>query len=94
MARDTEGAERQVTKAGDNTLGRLSEVLFEELERLNSMDVTDDKEGAMAEIARAKAIQGMAKELNASARTVLDTAQLRAEWAGSRVARTPRMLEG
>lgn len=82
-----------MTKAGDNTLGRLSEVLFAELERLNGMDM-GDREAASAEIERAKAIQGVAKELNASAKTILDTAQLRAEWAGSRAARTPRMLEG
>jgi hypothetical protein len=80
-------------KAGENTLGRLSEVLFEELERLNAMD-TSDREAASAEIERAKAIQGVARELNSSAKTILDTAQLRAEWAGSRMARTPRMLEG
>lgn len=80
-------------KAGENTLGRLSEVLFEELERLNAMDM-GDREAASAEIERAKAIQGVARELNVSAKTILDTAQLRAEWAGSRMARTPKMLEG
>lgn len=82
-----------MTKTGENTLGRLTEVLFAELERLDAMDA-GDREAASAEIERAKAIQGVAREINSSAKTILDTAQLRAEWAGSRAARTPRMLEG
>ena len=78
---------------GANSLGRLNEVLFAELERLDALDVTD-QEALNAEVARSKAIQGMAREINTSARTVLDTAELRAEWAGAKFANTPKLLEG
>lgn len=76
-----------------NTLGRLNEILFAELERLNALDATD-KDALEAEVERSKAVQGVAKEINTSARSVLETARLRAEWAGAKQARTPKMLEG
>lgn len=82
-----------MAKAGDNTLGRLNEVLFAELERLNALDVADD-EALKAEIERSKAVQGVAREINTSARSVLDTVRLRAEWAGAKVAQPSRLLEG
>lgn len=80
-------------RTGANTLGRLSEVLFEELERLNSID-PGDRDAIDAEIKRSKAVQGVAREINESAKTVLDTARLRAEWAGAKTAATPKLLEG
>lgn len=76
-----------------NTLGRLNEVLFAELERLNALDVSD-ADALQAEIERSKAVQGVAKEINTSARSVLETAKLRAEWAGARVAQPSKLLEG
>lgn len=79
--------------AGENTLGRLNEVLFAELERLNALDVSD-VDALQAEIERSKAVQGVAKEINTSARSVLETAKLRAEWAGARVAQPSKLLEG
>ena len=78
---------------GDNTLGRLNEVLFAELERLDAVDVTDEA-ALRAEVERSKAVQGVAKEINTSARSVLETARLRAEWAGARVAQPSKLLEG
>jgi len=78
---------------GDNTLGRLNEVLFAELERLDAVDVTDEA-ALRAEVERSKAVQGVAKEINTSARSVLETAKLRAEWAGARVAQPSKLLEG
>lgn len=77
---------------GKVTLGRLNEILFEELERINQVDASD-RDAVKDEIARSKAIQGIAKEVNESARTMLDTARFRAEWAGARQAQTPPMLE-
>lgn len=76
-----------------NTLGRLNEVLFAELERLNALDATDEKAVA-AEVSRSKAIQEVAREVNQSAKTVLGTAKMRAEWAGMKGVSTPKMLEG
>jgi hypothetical protein len=82
-----------MARQGENSLGRLNEVLFAELERLDALDVSDDK-ALRAEIERSKAVQGVAKEINISARSVLDTAKLRAEWAGARVAQPSKLLEG
>ena len=78
---------------GANSLGRLNEMLFAELERLAALDVTDQA-ALDAEVARSKAIQGVARQINASARTVLDTAELRAQWSGTKNASTPKLLEG
>ena len=78
---------------GENTLGRLNEVLFAELERLNALD-SSDAAALQAEVERSKAVQGVAKEINISARSVLETAKPRAEWAGARVAQPSKLLEG
>ena len=82
-----------MAQKGDNTLGRLNEVLFAELERLDAVDVTDEA-ALRAEVERSKAVQGVAKEINTSARSVLETARLRAEWSGARVAQPSKLLEG
>ena len=74
-----------------NTLGRMTDMLFEELERLNGLDVTD-AEALAAEVERSKAMQGMAKEINQSAKSQLDAAQFRAEWAGAKQAAVPKVL--
>lgn len=74
-------------------LGSLNALLFEELERLTSIDATD-RDAVSVEVSRAKAIQGIASEITSSSRVVLDTVRLRAEWAGSKYAATPRMLNG
>ena len=76
-----------------NTLGTLNDLLFQELERLQAVDINDD-DAAKAEVERAKAIQGIAAQITTSSKIVLDTVKLRAEWAGSRYAATPRMLNG
>lgn len=80
-------------RASVNTLGRLSEVLFEELERLNAVDVTN-ADALRCEVSRSHAIQGVAREINGAAATVLKSAEFRAEWAGARQASVPKMLEG
>ena len=76
-----------------NTLGTLNDLLFQELERLNGADL-DDEDAIKREVERAKAIQGIASQITTSSKIVLDTVRLRAEWAGSRGAATPRMLNG
>ena len=78
---------------GMNSLGRLNEILFDELERLNALDITD-KEAVAVEVSRSKAIQDTAKEVNQSARTILETAKLRAGISGARSASVPKLLEG
>ena len=45
---------------GENSLGRLNEVLFDELERLSAMDI-EQEDLLRIEMDRAKAIQGVAR---------------------------------
>lgn len=78
---------------GMNSLGRLNEILFAELERLNALDVSD-KDAVAAECSRSKAIQNVAREVNQSSKTVMEAARFRAEWAGARGANMPKLLEG
>lgn len=89
------GVDERVKEGGplmaSNTLGRMTDMLFEELERLNGLDVTD-AEALSAEVERSKAMQGMAKEINQSAKSQLEAAQFRAEWAGARQAAVPKVL--
>lgn len=76
-----------------NDLGRLNDLLFAELDRLNSVD-PENKDAVALEVSRAKAMQGIAAQVTDSCKVVLDTVRLRAEWSGARVARTPGMLDG
>ena len=76
-----------------NTLGRLNEALFAELDRLEQVDPSNADELRL-EIDRARAVQGVARQINASAQTILKTAAFRAELMGARQATMPRMLEG
>ena len=76
-----------------NDLGELNSLLFEELRRLEAVSQHDEKQ-IRAEVERARAIQGIAGQITASSRIVLDTAKLRAEWQGTRAAKTPAMLDG
>ena len=78
---------------GANTLGRLNEILFAELERLNALDASNE-DAVRVEVSRSKAVQELAREVNASAKTVMDATRFRAEWAGSRQASVPKLLEG
>ena len=75
-----------------NTLGRLNEILFAELERLNAVDASN-ADAVNLEVSRSKAIQEVAREVNQSAKTIMDAAKFRAEWAGARTAKMPKLLE-
>lgn len=74
-----------------NTLGRLNDMLFAELERLGSADLGGDE--LKAEIERARAVSGLAASITDNAGLVLRTVQMQAEVRGSHVP-TPKMLEG
>lgn len=74
-----------------NDLKRLNEVLFDELERLGSVDVTDE-DAVKLEISRSKAIEGIAKTAVDNAKTILDATRLRAEFG--RTTPMPKLLEG
>lgn len=78
--------------AGENSLGRLNEILFAELERLDAVDVTDES-ALKAEVDRSRAVQSVAREINTAASTILEHTQLRAQLRGINL-KTPSMLEG
>lgn len=62
-----------------NIVGRLNDKMLREFDRLESMDPTD-KDAMDAEIGRARAMQGLAHEVNQSARTILDTVKAHAKY--------------
>ena len=64
-----------------NVMGKLSDMLFDEMRRLESVDHTD-RDAMRAEIERARAMQIIAGQLNQSARTMLETVRLHAEYGG------------
>lgn len=67
-----------------NYMGRLNDMLFDELERLSDID-TNDADALKMEMGRARAMQGVAREINSSTRIIVDTAKLKAEYGGARV---------
>lgn len=77
----------------DNTIAGLNEIMFKELRRLDQMDA-DDADALHLEIQRAKAIDGLAKTTVDSMNTALETARLRAEYAGTKAMQVPRMIAG
>jgi hypothetical protein len=84
-----EMVEEATRSAGENTLGRLNDMLFDELENLRNADV-GNVEALQSEIARAKAIEDMSMVVIDNARTILDATRLRASF--SKNAHMPKML--
>lgn len=78
---------------GNNTLGRVNDYLFAELERLDALTTMDDPDALRLEISRSKAVEGIAKAAIDNANTILDVARLKAEYSGARVS-VPKMLAG
>lgn len=75
-----------------NDLGRLNDQLFAELENLRAVDATDADMMA-AEVARSKAVEGIARTVIENANTVLAATRMRAEYNQNQVS-MPKMLEG
>lgn len=77
-----------------NNMEALSDFMFEEMERLNDIDLDED-DGAIerleAEIKRAKALGSTAKTIVAAGRTLLDAERFRADYTGIPV-KVPKML--
>jgi predicted sugar kinase len=74
-----------------NTLGDLNGYLFEQLERLN--DVEMDVEQLTQEIKRSKAVSGIAGNIIDNGKLVLEAQKFRDEKMDMD-AETPKMLEG
>ena len=73
-----------------NTSLDLNNHLFEQLERLNDEELTDDE--LTKEIERSKALTGVSKQIIDNSKLALDAQKLRAEYTGE--IDMPRMLEG
>lgn len=77
-----------------NNFEALADYMFEEMERLNDIDLDED-DGAIerleAEIKRAKALGGTAKTIVSAGRTLLEGERFRADYTGIPV-KVPKML--
>ena len=74
-----------------NSLWRLNEVLFNELDRLDEIDVTDE-DATKREIERSRAIEGTAKAIIENGKTILTATRMRAEFGMG--VDVPKLLEG
>lgn len=72
-----------------NTSIDLNNHLFEQLERLNDEDLTDDE--LQTEVERSKAITSVSKAIIDNSKIALDAQKLRAEYTGK--IDLPRMIE-
>lgn len=70
---------QEIMNGRANSLGRLNDVLFDELERLNELDVTDE-EATKREIKRSQAIEGTARSIVENGKTILAATRMRAEF--------------
>lgn len=75
-----------------NTLGDLNNHLFEQLERLNSDEMTEEQFNN--ELARAKIVTGVATQIISNANIILRAKQLQADMIGIEKEDIPKMLEG
>ena len=76
-----------------NNMESLADFMFEEMERLNDIDLDDETQmdRLELEIKRAKAIGNIAKNVVAAGRAQLDAERFRADYTGIPVS-VPRML--
>lgn len=78
--------------ADTNMMGRLNGYLFDELERLSALDV-GDADAVRSEIARSKAIEGLAQATVNNANVILRVSELRCEYSNARF-QMPKQFEG
>lgn len=82
-----------------NNMESLADFMFEEMERLNDIEVSEDNDKSMelldAEIKRAKAFGTMTQAIVSAGRTVIEAKRFQAEYAGVRSDTSiPKMLQG
>lgn len=81
-----------------NNMESLADFMFEEMERLNEIDITEDDASMKlleAEIKRAKAMGTTAQAIVAAGRATLDVKRFTADYVGIKADTSmPKMLEG
>ena len=82
-----------------NNMDSLADYMFEEMERLNEIDLDDESDEVLerldAEIKRAKAMGNIAQNIVATGHTILEAKRFAADYVGIKADTTiPRMLEG
>lgn len=92
---DEMGAERQrrADSPRANVMGRLQDVLFDELDRLNALDVSD-ADALKAEAERSRAIEGIAKTSIDNVNMAIEATRLKSQLTQGAAMVMPRMLEG
>lgn len=76
-----------------NTLGRLQDALFDELDRLGALDLTD-ADALKAEIERSKAVEGIARATIENVGVAIEATRLKAQYTQSATVTMPKLLEG
>lgn len=84
-----------------NNIDMMADFLFEEMERLNEINLDDEDSEKMlekldAEIRRAKQMGNISREITSAARAALDAMRFQADFAGTRIngseVKAPKLL--
>ena len=76
-----------------NAMGRLQDALFDELDRLGALDLTDT-EALKAEIERSKAVEGIARATIENVGVAIEATRLKAQYTQNATVIMPKLLEG
>ena len=85
--------ERRAKSPRANTMGRLQDALFDELDRLGSLDLTDT-DALKAEIERSKAVEGIARATIENVGVAIEATRLKAQYTQNATVTMPKLLEG
>ncbi|MBR2683088.1 MAG: hypothetical protein IKE22_07485 [Atopobiaceae bacterium] len=89
----TEERERRAKSQKTNAMGRLQDALFDELDRLGSLDLTDT-DALKAEIERSKAVEGIARATIENVGVAIEATRLKAQYTQNATVTMPKLLEG
>ena len=85
--------ERRAKSQKTNAMGRLQDALFDELDRLGSLDLTDT-DALKAEIERSKAVEGIARATIENVGVAIEATRLKAQYTQNATVTMPKLLEG
>ncbi|MBR2125816.1 MAG: hypothetical protein IJ943_03680 [Akkermansia sp.] len=85
--------ERRAKSPRANTMGRLQDALFAELDRLDAIDITDT-DALKAEVERSKAVEGIARATIENVGVAIEATRLKAQYTQNATVTMPKLLEG